>query len=284
MFALISIKELDGIWQSKVQFEITWHDQRLFMQNLKDNDNLNILTEEERPEIWIPEVIFANNDLSERMELDDNALLIVNKEEAEGFPSTPRELDAAEVFLGELNPILYATKFDCSFNLRSYPFDTQECMMQLVVPKYHEELVELVATNMSYLGPTELSQFEVVKATYDTKDVQAFFIMIFRRRYTYQLVSVYIPSLSLLLITLFTGYIDTSHFEANIMVHLTTMLVMYTLFQAISISLPKVGSRVNFLILYTLLSRLPMSSCLIYGYSLGLSYLSLVFVLKLRKS
>ena len=41
--ALISIKELEGIWQSKVQFEMTWYDQRLFMQNLKDNDNLNIL-------------------------------------------------------------------------------------------------------------------------------------------------------------------------------------------------------------------------------------------------
>ena len=246
VLALISIKELEGIWQSKVVFETTWYDQRLFMQNLKDNDNLNILTEDERPEIWIPEIIFANNDKSERMILDENALLIVNKEEKEGFPSSQRELDAAEIFLGELNPMVYrraySTKFDCSFNLRSYPFDTQECAMQLEVPQYHQDLVELIARNVSYTGPTELSQFEVVKTTLANKDGQALFIMIFRRRYTYQLVSVYIPSLSLLAITLLAGFIDISHFEATIMVHLTTMLVMYTLFQAISISLPQVLS------------------------------------------
>ena len=59
------------------------------MQNLKDNDNLNILTEEERQEIWIPEVIFANNNKSERMFLDESTLLIVNKMEEEGFDSSP---------------------------------------------------------------------------------------------------------------------------------------------------------------------------------------------------
>ena len=241
---MISIKELEGIWQSKVQFEMTWYDQRLFMQNLKDNDNLNILTEAEREDIWIPEIIFANNDKSERMVLDESALLIVNKMEENGFASSPRELEAAEIYLGELNPILYrrtySTKFDCLFNLRSYPFDTQECTMELEVPQYHKELVELEAKNISYTGPKELSQFEVVKTTLANKNGKSLFIMLFRRRYTYQLVSVYIPSVSLFAITLVTGYIDTSHFEANIMVHLTTMLVMYTLFQAVSISLPQV--------------------------------------------
>jgi len=242
VYALIDIKELEGIWQCKVEFELTWYDQRLFMQNLKDNDNLNILTEDERPEIWIPEVIFDNNDKSERMVLDENTLLIVNKIEEEGFPSSQRELDAAEIFLGELNPLLYrrtySTKFDCSFNLRSYPFDTQECAMILKVPKYHADLVELVANNISYTGPTLLAQFEVVKTTLSNSKHPKF-IMLFRRRYTYSLVSVYIPSMCLLLITVLTGFINNSHFEANIMVHLTTMLVMYTLFQAISISLPQ---------------------------------------------
>ena len=57
---------------------------------------------------------------------DENTLLIVNKMEEEGFDSSPWELEAAEI----LNPMLYrrtySTKFDCLFNLRSYPFDTQE--------------------------------------------------------------------------------------------------------------------------------------------------------------
>ena len=53
---VLKIQELAGIWQCKVEFELHWHDQRLQFQNLKDNNNLNILTEEERHDIWIPEV------------------------------------------------------------------------------------------------------------------------------------------------------------------------------------------------------------------------------------
>ena len=215
------------------------------MQNLKENDNLNILKDQERKELWIPEIIFANNDEEERMLLDKKALLIVNRKEAEGFPSTHRDLDAAEIFLGALNPILYrrtySSKFDCNFNLESYPFDTQECKMELMVPASLTDLVELVAQKITYLGPKKLAQFEIIKSTIDNKDGVAMFIMIFRRRFANQLVTVYIPSLCLLCITIVTSYIEKEHFEVNIMVYLTTMLVMYTLFQAISISLPQVG-------------------------------------------
>ena len=52
-----------------------------------------------------------------------------------------------------------------------------------------------------------------------------------QRKFAYHLVSVYIPSLSLLAVSLATMHISVDHFEANIMVHLTAMLVMYTLFQ-----------------------------------------------------
>ena len=245
--ALLDIKELEGIWQSKVSFEVSWFDQRLFMQNLKENDNLNILKEQEQKELWIPEIIFSNNDEEERMVLDDKSLLIVNRIQKEGVPSTHRDLDAAEIFLGELNPILYrrtySTKFDCNFNLESYPFDTQECKMELMVPPSSTDLVELVAQNITYLGPTKLAQFEIIKSTHHNENGVAMFIMIFRRRFANQLVTVYIPSLCLLGISIITCYIETEHFEANIMVYLTTMLVMYTLFQAISVSLPQVKKK-----------------------------------------
>ena len=48
----------------------------------------------------------------------------------------------------------------------------------------------------------------------------------------------YIPTLCLVTITGFTLFIDTSHFEATIMVALTTMLVIYTLHQSITANLP----------------------------------------------
>ena len=113
--------------------------------------------------------------------------------------------------------------------------------MELMVPPSLADLVDLVAQNITYLGPLKLAQFEIIKSTFHNANGVASFIMIFRRRFTQQLVTVYIPSLSLFAITIITCYIETEHFEANIMVYLTTMLVMYTLFQAISVSLPHVS-------------------------------------------
>ena len=68
---------------------------------------------------------------------------------------------------------------------------------------------------------------------------RAYFYVILKRRFAYYIISVYLPSLSLLMVTHWTNFISVEHFEANIMVHLTAMLVMYTLFQATSISLPQ---------------------------------------------
>ena len=46
--------ELGGSWQPKVILYKYWYDERLEYQNLKEDDNLNILTEEERDAIWLP--------------------------------------------------------------------------------------------------------------------------------------------------------------------------------------------------------------------------------------
>ena len=70
----------------------------------------------------------------------------------------------------------------------------------------------------------------------------ALIVMSFQRKFSYHLISVYIPSLSLFIISMVTMLVKIEHFDSTIMVHLTSMLVMYTLFQAISVSLPKVYS------------------------------------------
>ena len=51
---IIDMNELAGSWQPKVIFYMYWYDERLEYQNLKEDDNLNILTEEERDAVWLP--------------------------------------------------------------------------------------------------------------------------------------------------------------------------------------------------------------------------------------
>ena len=134
---VLEVKELEGLWQVKVTFDVSWLDTRLELQNLKENDNFNVLADEERNGIWFPEIIFDNNDNVERMVMDEKADLIVRKE-GFGDPTSQREMITAEVYKGAENPIFYSrtysTKFECDFQLQSYPFDTQECIMELNVP------------------------------------------------------------------------------------------------------------------------------------------------------
>ena len=58
---IIEMEEISGSWRPKVLFRMLWNDDRLEYQNLKDDDNLNILTEEERDEIWLPTGFMLSN-------------------------------------------------------------------------------------------------------------------------------------------------------------------------------------------------------------------------------
>ena len=58
------------------------------------------------------------------------------------------------------------------------------------------------------------------------------------RKLSYHVVNIYIPTLILNMIAGLTLFIDVSHFEVNIMITLTSMLVTYTLYQSISDYLP----------------------------------------------
>ena len=58
------------------------------------------------------------------------------------------------------------------------------------------------------------------------------------RKLSYHIINIYIPTLCLVLIAGFTLCIDFSHFEVNIMIALTSLLVTYTLYQSISGYLP----------------------------------------------
>ena len=59
------------------------------------------------------------------------------------------------------------------------------------------------------------------------------------RIFTHHLVNTFLPTACLIVIAEMTLFIDTTHFEATIMVALTSMLVMYTLYQSISATLPQ---------------------------------------------
>ena len=239
-----SIKELKNEWIVHASFELVWTDQRLKMQNLKTNNKRNLLSDMERSQIWIPEVIFSNNKFQNRLILDEKAEVSVIRTQNNSYVPGYQDLESGLIFDGLLNKLKYSRtfteQFTCNFDLRFYPFDIQKCHINLTVPGAVTDLVQLIPENIDYVGPLLLNQFEIINTSANSWPNIAQFTIMFRRLYDYQIISVHIPSVFLLFISLLTNYVNILHYEANIMVHITIMLVMYTLFQAISVSLPQV--------------------------------------------
>ena len=103
-----------------------------------------------------------------------------------------------------------------------------------------EKYIRLVQGDVNYTGEDTLVQFQIQKPRMVLKNDHFLVVEIsFKRMYQYHLLSTFLPTLVLLVTSLITMYIDESHFEATIMVSLTSMLVMYTLFQSHSNSLPQ---------------------------------------------
>ena len=113
---------------------------------------------------------------------------------------------------------------------------------QIETPIVLKELVELVPrAAVNYFGSVILIQFEVVNISIaqisNGSGVMAEIHL--RRMFMFHLANTYFPTACLMIIVEMTLFIDDSNFDTNVMVSLTTLLVMYTLFQSISGTLPK---------------------------------------------
>ena len=103
-----------------------------------------------------------------------------------------------------------------------------------------DDFIYLSVGGVVYEGPTTMVQFEVQETRMIRRGPQYLVVEItLKRIYQYHLAATYLPSALLMILTTITFYVDEKHFDVTIMVHLTTMLVTYTLYHGVSASMPK---------------------------------------------
>ena len=113
-------------------------------------------------------------------------------------------------------------------------------MIQVQVPEAMEAFINLSAGRLIYEGPRSMVQFVIQSTKIILKDPKYLVVEItLKRMCTYHLAATFLPTALLMIVTQLTLFVDEKHFEATIMVHLTTMLVMYTLYQGVSAGMPK---------------------------------------------
>ena len=103
-----------------------------------------------------------------------------------------------------------------------------------------ERFVNLTAGNITYTGPSSLIQFTIEEPKMRLHSSKYLVVEItFKRLCTYHIFATFLPTTLLMMVTQIMLFVDyEEHFDAAIMVHLTTMLVMYTLYASISDNVP----------------------------------------------
>ena len=243
VYSIEEINELEMKISIKVRFTMKWLDSRLTFRNLKYTDFYNQLNIEEIKKIWTPSLLFLSSK-GTYIKAEDGTVLV--KKNGSKQLNELSELDEDYLYSGNENPISMVTythvKLDCTFDLTMYPFDSQRCPIKLAIPHHFYGQFVMNWENAPTIRHMELNEYENLNELgYDDTNTSMTVVkveIILCRKISYQIVNIYIPTLCIMMISVFTLYIDFSHFEATIMVALTSMLVMHTLYQGTSQYLP----------------------------------------------
>ena len=236
-----NIDELNMKFSSRVEVKIRWKDIRLFFKNLGGYDVLN---NEEAEAIWKPPLILSNS-LNLASVIKNEYLLIQILKQGLGKPDNEKELYEGMTYDGTENDLVMSAKvdndFSCSYDLHDFPFDTQICSIDISSPGNLINDIELIPGVFTYSGKTEsLPQFQFYIGTINATENGTMIhgLIHLKRIPFYHILCTYLPTCCILFMAIVTLFIDESHFEATIMVALTAMLVLYTLFQSISENMP----------------------------------------------
>ena len=257
IYNILKVHELEMDYTIDLSITLLWYDSRITFRNLKTNKDENILSMKEINQIWSPELMFLDSDGVGIIKAGDQVSKDASKFSGKGSVmilrhgnpqhNPPKELDEDYLYSGKENAILMTNhmvvKLGCKFSLEMFPFDSQLCPIILI-----KDIDQKTQFSLKWKIPPmmkntiELKQYDVMKDLYynNTNAIQNDIRVDIKlqRKLAGHIFNIYIPTLCLVIIAIFTLFIDYGHFEATIMVALTTMLVIYTLHQSISATLP----------------------------------------------
>ncbi|KAG7170875.1 Glutamate-gated chloride channel-like 3 [Homarus americanus] len=227
IMAFPSIITQDLTMMATFKLALRWRDVRLNFLNLKEDLSLNLLTEESVAAIWTPRVFFSNAQGNVFTNLEQGAR-VEGVREGPSRPSPTHYPVEVNIFSGHENSLemsqLYTVTYTCEFQLAKFPFDSQVCSLSFRLVSASASYLSLVPVNVTYSG-----EFSAVRVS-----------VRFSRRYEFYVLTLYIPTALPSSFTAYTTfYFNPTIFQPRIVVALTALLVLSSLFSQTSNSLPK---------------------------------------------
>ena len=239
---ILLINEVKGYFRTRFILLREWYDPQLNYKDLKKDSRLNLLSPAEEETVWFPEVVFENVASDEDwMEIalskEYNVVRDIKEDDIE--PMGVTAIDNTFMFSGKENYHFLNKEFTilwiCHFNMMWYPFDTQTCSMQFKIVNKFADLVDLNPQNLTYSGPTDLAQYivksyKMCRVKMHSSNMERVDVEIsLGRPLIANILTVFIPTIILLLISHLANVFDQEYLDMVIMVNLTVLLVLATL-------------------------------------------------------
>ena len=242
IISITQVNEIKEQFLSEVVIHLKWKDSRLTFKDLKSTGNF--LNKEWKQSIWLPPLTFSNTLGNEPILQESIGVQILR----EGIATTkqPQKLNEGTYYNGSENSIVlfgtYQHQFDCLFRLKDYPFDTQECSIDIEVPSDLTEFITLVPWTLNFTGERILPQFEVSEmpqfsVSKDGSLLRAVFYL--KRNPTYLIQACYIPSVYIIIMSTLTLHCMERDIGIGVTLVLTSLLCLYSLFQSVLLDVTK---------------------------------------------
>lgn len=238
IYTILDLNEVAGTFQAQFDLILRWYDPRLEMHNLKDVDELNMLSRAEQNSIWVPVLTFDNTEKKD-FTLNDELSYVIIQREGNQTRSKSDHLENIYIYEGADNALrqsrIYNNKFICVYYLREYPFDVQQCQLRFSMKGNLGAFVDLVPGALNYFGNVDLAIYYVKRYSMrgvtreDDGTLGIDVDIVFGRRLLAIVLTTYFPTIMLILIVLATHYYRTQYFEARVTVNVTGRVIRFKL-------------------------------------------------------
>ena len=238
---------------AKLIISFEWFDFRLRYRFIKNQFNLNGLEKNHMDNIWLPSIKFDN--LKEPKETKD--VLVQFKGAFVRKLSSPiynklSDVGMEEFYPGSHNPIFMAHTYQpevfCKFgDIKNYPFDVEICSIDILIDTRNEQFITF-NYNLISEGPANFLQYHIRGWNINGSKLKDYvgqtkveIKVTLKRNYNMILLVTYLPTLLMNIINQSTSYFNVAgrdYFADIIMVNVTCMIVLATIYSSVSASLP----------------------------------------------
>ncbi|KAG7156282.1 Gamma-aminobutyric acid receptor subunit beta-like 9, partial [Homarus americanus] len=225
---------------------LMWKDDRLTFKHLH-SDKETTITKADLDLIWRPQYQITPLEGGQVSLLDDFAEVIsANNATMPNFNTVNRDVGYPGASNAMISSERYTAILTCDFDLYVYPFDIQVCSINIGLPREYEGTVEFPeeVREAYFTGTEDLSQYKVKNIAFSPQSQPNRIVINFElhRRQGVVLLSTFVPSVLLLMVSWATLFVRMEFLNVRAVMSLTTLLVLYTLFTNLSLSMPNTAA------------------------------------------